>query len=364
MRHLLIAIGLAGCHDLESPEPRVPDPTPMVAPCAGEHVQVRSAWTIEVLDALPAPAADRVVIRRGPRVEVARITEIAGAPTTSFGVDAPSQVHVDRDGTVYFRGLWDGNGDQINNVGDGIYRLDGSRAKPVVAPTTRLPGSTLHFNSAGGFSVDDGWLALAGGRPNDISGVYLWRDGQVIAIADTTMPIHGTGTPSVHAGQIAFQGEEHGVRGIYLWSETTGARRVLASTGPIFGGVALADHVVYAGGFEPRRIIAWSAGTEWVAARPEWFAGSVGDQPILQPDPAVRGDDLVVQVAQDQRTELWSVAGCTLSRIAGTGDPAGRSTIRWTWDAGEVEALPGGDLAFVAVLADGSTHLARAHRRE
>lgn len=358
-----VVLFAAGCGYETSAPPRPPTPAPVqVLPCTGEHTQVRGAWTLELLGVMPAGGHERVVYRQGTQWQVGIVKEIPNAPKNQFDFDDPWAVAVDRDGTVYFRGLWYGNPDQANNVGDGLYRLDGSRATPLVDPTTLLPGSTKHFNSAGGFSVDRGWVAFWGGRPYEISGVYAWHDGAVVTIADSRGQVRGTGTPSVHAGQIAFQGEEQGVRGVYLWSEATGAKRVLKSTGPIFGNVALADHVLYAGAYDPRRVIGWSAGNDWIAAQPEWFKGSIGDAPMLDVDPVVRRDDLVVRVAQEKRSELWNVSGCTLERIAGTGDSIGTTTISGVYNVRDTATLPDGDLLFLVVLADGSHHLVRAHR--
>jgi hypothetical protein len=345
---------VAGC--FETPEqPRPPEPVPVpVRACTGPHAQVTSAWSLELHDAMPAIGNDRVVSTRGQAWQVTALDR-------RFDFDKLYDVRVDRDGSIYFRGLWYGNPDQVNNVGDGIFRLDGKHPVPIVDPTTLVPGTNEHFNSAGGFSVDRSWVAFWGGRPYTHTGVYVAHDGKVFAIADSATQVRGTGTPSVRAGRVAFQGEEGGARGIYLWSEAGGVQRVLASPGPIFGGVALGDNVVYAGTFEPRQILAWSAGTRSVAASPEWFKGAL-DRPILQSDPIARGDDLVVLVAQDTRSELWNVNGCSLERIAGSGDVIDGHTIARVYPLHQDAALPEGDLIFVAILDDTSHHLVRARR--
>jgi hypothetical protein len=363
VRHL--ALLAVGCFEVvPAPEPpKPPDPEP-VQPCTGEHTQVTGAWSLELLGEIPAIGKNRVVYLRGTKWEVGVVKDVPHSPKNLFDFDNVYDVAVDRDGSVYFRGLWYGNPDQANNVGDGLYRLDGTRAIPLVDPTTPLPGSTQTFNSAGGFSVDGGLLAFWGGRPYQIDGVYAWHDGKVVAIAESTGKVRGTGTPSVRAGRVAFQGEEKGVRGIYLWSDGGAPERIMKSEGPIFGNVALGDHVLYVGGFEPRRVIEWSAGKEWVAARPEWFAGAIGDAPILEPDPVVAGDDLLLQVGQGQRSEVWKVSGCTLERIAGTGDKVGSTTLAGIFDGRMSSPLPDGSIGLRATLADGTHHLLRAHHND
>lgn len=358
---------VAGCFEIvpppEPPKPPDPEPVPIkpLEPCTGERTQVTGERTFELLGEMPAAGNDRVVYRRGTQWEVGIVKDIPHTPKNVFDFDKPWDVEVDRDGTVYFRGLWYGNPEQVNNVGDGLYRLDGTRATPLVDSKTDMPGTSVHFDSAGGFSVDQGWVAFWGGRANT-TGVFAWHDDKVIAIS--TGSVRGTGAPSIRGGRIAFQGEEGGARGMYLWTEVDGAKLVMKSRdGQPFGSVALGDRVLYVNNIYGQKITAWSDGNEWVAAQPDWFKGPIGDAPVFGDGPYVAGDDLLVRVGQDVRSELWRVSGCTLERVAGTGDVVGTTKIRSLYNLRDARLLPDGDLGFVAVMADGTTRLVRAHHK-
>jgi hypothetical protein len=99
----------------------------------------------------------------------------------------------------------------------GLYLTDGSSLSVVADPDILMPGSTLPFSdfglsgSGGTPSLHAGDIAFVGSADNQHRGLYASVGGILIRIADqsTVMPGAGTGQffeePDLHAGEIAFR---------------------------------------------------------------------------------------------------------------------------------------------------------------
>ena len=139
----------------------------------------------------------------------------------------------------------------------------------------------------------------------------------------------------------------------------------------LFYEVALGDHIVAFGvGYgqrgqngvpRERRIVGWYEGERWVVGDNRWFKGPAGEELYLSPSPVVAGNEVAFTVGAGYYSEVWVADGCTISRVARSGDRVGGKQIR-NFAGLDRESFSGGQLRLVANFTDGSQGFVRAHK--
>jgi hypothetical protein len=137
----------------------------------------------------------------------------------------------------------------------GVYTSENGVIDRVADTTTPIPSGSGNFRMLGvpsGFSpsADNGRLVFAaqgdttpGVQP--LRGVYLWQDGALSRIADTTMPVPGQAgnfgvfeSAVIGGGSVAFIANDFDRRGVYLHNLDTGVlSRVADRSTPVPGHV-------------------------------------------------------------------------------------------------------------------------------
>ena len=348
-------------------------PTPARS-CAGD-----CCWKLELLAPEPPVGLGQVRVRPDGAWRVVTITNgVPSSPAAQFDrAITEAWATTDTDGTIVFAGHWIGNPDQGNNIGSGIYRVRGGRAEALVDPRSVMPDTRQRFNAFGLPSIELGKLVFWGGRDGGgPSGVYMYEDRKITPIAGANGPVRGTGTPSMRNGSVAFQGEEAGVAGVYVWSPQRGLTRAFRA-GDLgithLFDVSLGDGVVFAGTgmklYDRRQIVAWSpGGAARVIAAGDDFQDPSGAAMVLQPQPVARGSRVAFTVGINRYSEAWVAdahpgAKCKLVRVATSGDSVGDQRIEMIAGLARDAFTPGGELLLTAVLGDGSARLVRASRR-
>jgi hypothetical protein len=347
------------------------EPTGSAASCG-------PGWRLELLPPEPPVEIDQVRVRPGGAWRVMAIAgPVPNAPAKHF--DRPITEDwsaVDSDGTVVFTGHWYGNPDQTNNVGVGIYQLAGDRAVPLVDSFTVMPDIGQRFNEVGLPNIEDGKVAFYADRDGGhLGGVYLYHDGKITPIAGPRDTVRGTGTPSMRGGAIAFQGEQGGVAGVYLWTPQRGVARAfqIGDLGiTLLFSVALGDGVVFAGAGlsleDHREIVAWSGGAPRVIAAGDDFRDGNGAVMYLAPEPVAHRTHVAFTVGIEHYTEAWVAdaradATCKRERVAATGDALGTSRIAMVSGLSRDAFTADGRLLLTVVLDNQQVRLVRATRR-
>lgn len=110
--------------------------------------------------------------------------------------------------------------------GQGIYQIIGGIITPLVDQDTSVPGGGATFQSYSMLSFDGDRAVFLAFDSSGKLGVYLFKDGALTRIADTTTPVPGTSDPflffsgaSIDGDRVVFHGVNSagGIQGLYYY---------------------------------------------------------------------------------------------------------------------------------------------------
>jgi hypothetical protein len=333
--------------------------------CFGKKRFVHRPWRLTYAGPPRAPGAS---YRYDGRWHHLQLTTVPNTPARPF--ENAAGIDVDHDGTVVFASSWRGNDDQPHGIGRGIYRARGSNVDVVVDCYTTIPGRTVRFNEIGHPDIEDGAVAFWAGRQG-WSGVYLWCNDTLQAIADSSMPIIGMGTPDLRGRRIGFKGRNAQGDGVFIWSVGKEAPEAVASlSDPMpdgernvnFFDVVLGDQIAAFGASYgkhwhtqgSRRIVGWEPRGLWIVANDSWFESPKQRRMYLSPNPVIDGNSVAFKLHDGHgHSEIWVADGCTRTRIAQSGARVGQRVVAGFTDLWH-ESFVNGELLLFANFLDGT----------